>query len=198
METSTLTISKPDERRTPFHDPDYEGLKISLMPPNRAEPEEEFEIYVCESTLEEIREYSETEMSLEVGGIMLGGHYVDHEAREGKGVEFIVIDGYVPAIGGKSQHASFTFTHEAWSHIHSVKDDKYPDHKIVGWHHTHPTFGIFLSSMDMFIQRNYFDLPWQVALVVDPVKPTLGFMRIREGETDFIRCPYFQIHDKKA
>ena len=33
---------------------------------------------------------------------------------------------------------------------------EYPDKKIVGWQHTHPGYGIFLSSYDIFIQENFY------------------------------------------
>jgi proteasome lid subunit RPN8/RPN11 len=57
-----------------------------------------------------------------------------------------------------------------------------PDHQIVGWHHTHPGFGIFLSRHDEFFHRNFFSQPWQVALVVDPQRGELGFFQWLDGE----------------
>ena len=59
-----------------------------------------------------------------------------------------------------------------------------PDLDIVGWYHTHPDFGIFLSSHDLFIHRNFFDQPLQVAYVVDPIRQTRGFFRWRDGGLD--------------
>ena len=41
-------------------------------------------------------------------------------------------------------------------------------HKIVGWYHSHPGFGVFLSEHDLFIQQNFFSNPQQVAWVYDP------------------------------
>jgi proteasome lid subunit RPN8/RPN11 len=42
--------------------------------------------------------------------------------------------------------------------------------KIIGWIHTHPDYGIFLSENDMFIQNNYFKDINQVAYVIDPIQ----------------------------
>jgi hypothetical protein len=53
-------------------------------------------------------------------------------------------------------------------HIQTEMDRSYADKRILGWYHTHPGFGIFLSEMDMFIHRNFFNLPWQLAYVYDP------------------------------
>ena len=60
---------------------------------------------------------------------------------------------------------------------HPERDKLHPDLDIVGWYHTHPDFGIFLSGHDLFIHRNFFDQPLQVAYVVDPIRQTRGFFR---------------------
>jgi len=51
----------------------------------------------------------------------------------------------------------------------------------VGWYHSHPNFGIFLSEHDHFIQRNFFSQPWQVAVMVDPVRREMGCFGWDEG-----------------
>ena len=70
--------------------------------------------------------------------------------------------------GAASRSTNVTFTAETWQHIHDTMDRDHPDEKILGWYHTHPGFGIFLSDMDIFICDNFFNLPWQVAFVYDP------------------------------
>ena len=50
-----------------------------------------------------------------------------------------------------------------------------PERIIVGWYHTHPGFGIFLSNMDAFIHENFFSFPWEPAYVFDPQAETDGF-----------------------
>ena len=51
----------------------------------------------------------------------------------------------------------------------------------MGWYHTHPNFGIFLSHHDLFIHHNFFAQPLQVAYVVDPINQTRGFFQWRDG-----------------
>ncbi len=75
-----------------------------------------------------------------------------------------------------------TFTHETWAHISNVKDAEFAEQRIVGWYHSHPGFGVFLSPQDVFIHRGFFDLPWQIALVVDPRSAEEGFFVWRDGE----------------
>lgn len=54
--------------------------------------------------------------------------------------------------------------------------DKYRDQSLftVGWYHSHPGHGIFMSQTD---RRNHamYHKAWQIALVVDPIHKTHGF-----------------------
>ena len=83
-----------------------------------------------------------------------------------------------------NKHAEVTFTHETWSKINGEMDTKYTDNSIVGWYHTHPDFGIFLSERDRFILEHFFNGPGQVALVVDPIRKDEGFFIWRGGKPD--------------
>ena len=53
--------------------------------------------------------------------------------------------------------------------------DKCPELDVLGWYHSHPRIGIFLSRADIFIHREFFNHPNQVALVVDPYTMKKGF-----------------------
>lgn len=68
-----------------------------------------------------------------------------------------------------------TFTQDTWEHIYKVKDEQYPNDRIVGWYHSHPGFGVFLSDHDTFIHRNFFSASEQVAWVYDPHSDDEGF-----------------------
>ena len=72
--------------------------------------------------------------------------------------------------------------HEAWRHINRIKDKHFPDHTLVGWYHTHPGFGVFLSEMDLFIQRHFFDQPFQVAVVIETKAREEGCFVWKRGE----------------
>ena len=75
-------------------------------------------------------------------------------------------------------------------------DRKYKDKKIVGWIHTHPNFGIFLSENDRFIQQNFFTDANQVAYVVDPIQNDEGFFFWVNEKLE--RCPGFYLFDKNG
>jgi hypothetical protein len=48
---------------------------------------------------------------------------------------------------------------------------------MVGWYHTHPGWGVFLSGMDTFICEHFFNKPLDVALVIDPRQQERGFFQ---------------------
>jgi proteasome lid subunit RPN8/RPN11 len=110
------------------------------------------------SVLQQIRRHARSSMTAEVCGILIGGE-VDGVTR----IE-ACIAGENAAQGG----AHVTFTQNTWEHIYKIKDSKFPDRAIVGWYHSHPGFGIFLSEYDIFIHENFFAAPFQVAWVFDP------------------------------
>lgn len=73
--------------------------------------------------------------------------------------------------------ASVTYTPESWRYVNDRLAERYPDETavMVGWYHTHPGFGIFLSGMDLFIHQNFFTQIWHVAFVLDPRARSSGF-----------------------
>jgi proteasome lid subunit RPN8/RPN11 len=73
--------------------------------------------------------------------------------------------------GSAASHGSthVTFTQETWNNIHRTLEQDFPRLQIVGWYHSHPGFGVEFSDMDLFIQRNFFPSPTQIALVTDPL-----------------------------
>jgi proteasome lid subunit RPN8/RPN11 len=111
----------------------------------------------------------------EVGGVLIGRTAADGGLP--------LITGAIPAIAADEQRATLTFTQEAWAHVHRVLESEFPpDEQIVGWYHSHPGFGVFLSGHDLFIHENFFNAPSQIAVVVDPYAQTEGVFAWRDGE----------------
>ena len=125
-------------------------------------------IFVAERVLDDVLEFSSQQLTRETGGFLLGGVY-EHRSI------FVEIDRFVPATRTDSAFASLTFTHETWAKLTQQIAAEFTGKSVIGWHHTHPGFGIFLSQHDLFIHRNFFSQPWQVAMVVDPQQQEFGF-----------------------
>ena len=105
-----------------------------------------------------IRQHARSSMKAEVCGVLIGN--TEHER--------MVVEACIAGINAAQGGAHVTFTQDTWEHIYKIKDKDFPEHKIVGWYHSHPGFGVFLSEHDLFIQQNFFSNPQQVAWVYDP------------------------------
>ncbi len=105
-----------------------------------------------------VRQHARAHMQTEVCGVLIG--------NSGSGV--IEIEAPIEAFNASQAGAHVTFTQAAWETIYRVKDKDFPLDRIVGWYHSHPGFGVFLSDHDTFIHRNFFSSPDQVAWVYDP------------------------------
>ena len=134
-------------------------------------------IFLEKKPADAIERHALRDTSVELGGILLGKECVD----ETTGEPFVWITEALEAKHYENTQASFTYTHDSWGEITRERDEKHPDLDIVGWYHTHPDFGIFLSSHDLFIHHNFFDQPLQVAYVVDPIRQDRGFFFWKDG-----------------
>jgi proteasome lid subunit RPN8/RPN11 len=105
-----------------------------------------------------IRQHARSSMKAEVCGVLIGS--TEHER--------MLVEACIQGINAAQGGAHVTFTQDTWEHIYKIKDKEYPDQKIVGWYHSHPGFGVFLSEHDLFIQQNFFSNPQQIAWVYDP------------------------------
>ena len=136
--------------------------------------------------LRRIRQHARSSMSAEICGVLIG------EMSAGATVVEAAIEGEDTQQGG----SHVTFTQDTWSHIYAAKDSKYPDKRIVGWYHSHPGFGVFLSDHDTFIQRNFFSDPGQVAWVYDPHSDEEGCFSWKGNQ--IVRLPQIALRDEPA
>lgn len=87
----------------------------------------------------------------------------------------------IPAVSSRGSTVRVTITHRDWDYFHREIRQYYPGLKIMGWYHSHPGHGIFLSQEDLFLHNSFFRGSEQVALVVDPDRGEFGLFA-RRGE----------------
>lgn len=131
------------------------------------------DILMDEPPLRAMQAHALSSLDREVAGVMVGhrpekqpdGRYVVH-VIDSIAAKYTVMHG-----------ASVTYTPESWRYLNDTLWERYPDESavMVGWYHTHPGFGIFLSGMDLFIHQNFFTQIWHVAYVLDPRARSSGF-----------------------
>ena len=108
--------------------------------------------------LRQIRQHARSNSKTEVCGVLIG-------VETGNGMN---ITARIPGLNAAQAGTYVTFTQDTWEHIYKIKDKEFPDERIVGWYHSHPGFGVFLSDHDTFIHKNFFSSALQVAWVYDP------------------------------
>ena len=126
---------------------------------------------IDESVRAATEEHCFSRVDVEVGGFLLG-NITDSEVH---------VCASQPARTAESGQTQLTFTHEAWDEVLGKMDTEFAGLEIVGWYHSHPGFGCFLSDYDIFIQENFFASPGQHALVIDPIAGEDGVFTASKG-----------------
>lgn len=144
--------------------------------------QENIQVKIPAQVLNELESYARQDLVNEQGAILLG-------IWDDDGFQITLnIEAWIEAKYTDNQRANVTFTHETWTYVNKQHEANYPELKIVGWYHTHPGFGVFLSSYDRFIQENFFNEKWQIAMVTDPRMDSTGCFCWSNGEIK--ECDY--------
>lgn len=123
-------------------------------------------IAVNRTAYAEVIAHAKSSLDTEVCGVLAGRVCEDDEGL------FVHVQAAICGTAASQGSTHVTFTHATWNAIHTTLERDYPKLKIVGWYHSHPGFGVEFSEMDLFIQRNFFSSPTQIALVTDPLRGT--------------------------
>jgi proteasome lid subunit RPN8/RPN11 len=164
IEFGDVEETRPDKALRPDEDGRY---AVALY----GQPlENDLTVYVDLDVLRDMEEHALSDTTVELGGVMLGGQRSDADGRP-----FVVVEESLRARHYEATKGSFKFTHDTWERI-SREREAFPEElAMVGWYHTHPDWGVFLSGMDMFICDNFFNRPLDVALVIDPCRRDRGW-----------------------
>jgi len=182
-----------------IHPYEEEALPICEPPLRRGRyrihgrPEDADVVVLCaQSAILAVQKHARDQASKEVAGMLLGRAFM-HEGRT-----YIEITEYIkgrPRSTHQSSVNHIQISDEMWAEMYRVKDQRYPDLAVVGWFHSHPGHGIFLSEDDKPIQRHHFPRLWHTAMVFDPLAHEGGFF-IWAG-SDLIRAPgFYELYDE--
>ena len=133
-------------------------------------------IFIDLDVMRDMEAHAVTNTDVELGGVLLGW-----QAKDEAGRPFVQIVDSLRAEHYQATRGSFKFTHETWSEITRRRQKLHPELQLVGWYHTHPGWGIFLSEMDRFICDHFFSASEDVALVIDPRQQTRGWFQWQTG-----------------
>ncbi|HXD30185.1 MAG TPA: EsaB/YukD family protein [Pyrinomonadaceae bacterium] len=170
-EPPILAMSEAAECRPRSGFPSFAGISVE---------DRQVRLYVHEQALGEIREHSITSCDREVGGILTG------EVYEEDGKYVVLIESICRARHVRSSPVSLQFTAETWIDILKSRHTE-PQKRSLGWYHSHPGIGVFLSGIDEFTHQSFFSSqPWYVAVVIDPISGEFGAFTWEHGR--LCRC----------
>ena len=178
-----VQYDQPDRSLRPDRDGHYAVVACG------SPPDGDLPIFVDLDVMRDMEAHSQTDTTVELGGVLLGQRYLDDHDQP-----FVVVTDCLRAEHYESSQSRFKFTHETWSEITRQRSGYPNDTEMVGWYHTHPGWGVFLSDMDLFICNNFFSRPLDVALVIDPRKQTRGwFQWTDDSATETRQCAGFYL-----
>lgn len=137
---------------------------------------EDLRVYLAPAPHEQAWQHAQRNRSVEVCGVLVG------EWKRDAAGPFVEVRHIIESNAARSGPAEVTFTHDTWGAINREMDTRYQGLRIVGWYHTHPDFGIFLSEYDVFIHRHFFSGAGQIAWVIDPIRNQEGVFRWRDNQ----------------
>jgi proteasome lid subunit RPN8/RPN11 len=158
--------------------PDISQISLKELPekPFAQEAEPPLRVVFSPQAHEAVRLHARENTRVEVCGVLVG------QVSRDKLGPFLEVADVIRGEHAETKAGQVTFTHKTWEHVNSVMDAQHPGRKIIGWYHSHPGYGVFLSPQDEFIQTNFFPQPWQVAFVFDPLAEEDGFFIWQQGK----------------
>jgi Predicted metal-dependent protease of the PAD1/JAB1 superfamily len=127
-------------------------------------------VYILKDALKKLEEHLKSNLMVEQGGILFGNAYTDPTF----GI-YVEVTAAVPAPATIGTGASLEFTPDSWVGIMNHAKATHPEANIIGWYHSHPNIGVFMSGTDMRTQRSFFPHPWCLSIVCDPVQNKIGY-----------------------
>jgi proteasome lid subunit RPN8/RPN11 len=141
---------------------------------------DECDVVVRQTAYRRIVEHLSADTSREYGGLLLG--FEAPLSHTGKIAVWVI--SALPAQYTEGTRSRLTFTQETWAEFDNQTEQLRKlgiALKRIGWYHSHPGHGIFLSPYDLNVCAD-FCRPTHVALVVDPIRNEGGFfVRGSEG-----------------
>ena len=127
-------------------------------------------VVIPETVFQRILDHVRSDTSVELGGVLFGRAFHVPE----RDCFVTVVTHSAAGHGARSGAASLEIGTEAWSSILADANRAAVEDPVVGWYHSHPNLGVFLSGVDRRTQQAHFPHEWSVALVVDPVRNRFG------------------------
>jgi proteasome lid subunit RPN8/RPN11 len=151
-----------------------------------------FQVFFFQFVLDAMWRHARESPALECAGLLLGHPFVKpgELAPEGEPISFLIVAASLPYHTPERSRGHVRITAESLSQADREARREHSGLRPVGWYHTHPGHGIFLSGHDSVITHSIFNAAWQIAVVLDPVQNLpLGLFRGADEE----RLPGYRV-----
>jgi proteasome lid subunit RPN8/RPN11 len=130
----------------------------------------ELRVYLLRKVKQHIEKHAAKSSPKECAGILFG-----HPFQTQDNIVFTIVSGALTVATPDAGHAHVSVDIEQLQVTIDKAKSKYPGQVPVGWYHSHPGWGIFLSGTssepdaDMFVVNHVFPQKWQISIVADPI-----------------------------
>lgn len=105
--------------------------------------------------------------SAELGGLLLGRVFKAPISTASSYPWITLIEQAIPSCEYRNSSVSLRMGTEVWNRAGAALQDGL---MIVGWYHSHPNLGVFFSGTDRATQSAFFNHPYALGLVIDPIR----------------------------
>lgn len=166
-----IRFGEPEELIPHLEKLPFASLLVA-QPPGRRD--ESFQVYIVQQAYDKVWQHV-TSQSEECGGTLAG-----HPFRAlNQDITFVVIVDAIPQDSGDHSIGHFTVRPREIADARLALEQE--GYLSVGWYHSHPGHGVFLSGQDMTIVRSIYNSSWHIAWVIDPRRREEAFFQGIEG-----------------
>lgn len=135
--------------------------------------------FLQKENLDSIKEEVEDAIP-EIGGFLLGRYTWMADKKQ----YLVSLDEFVAVSSEGLSNYQWEVSTESLVRDLGSAQDRFPDLCVLGWFHTHPGHGLFLSKPDLVIHNGFFREKYQLAMEIDSMTDNLDtgfFTRTRQG-----------------
>lgn len=128
---------------------------------------------------------------LEVMGFLIGDLYHRTGKTKSDSNLYSDITRVIPGGDLNTSHVSVKFTDKTFSGIFEKLqklDEEQIEYKILGWYHSHPDLGCFISGTDIATINRNFKRSYNISIVVDPVRKDIKIFKLKGSKAVEVGC----------
>jgi proteasome lid subunit RPN8/RPN11 len=138
---------------------------LDLVPASHTSSGTRCLVILPDTIFESMMRHLKGDCTVERIGILAGRPYTHPSNRQ----LLVCIDAALPVDDADATNVHVSIQKNMWKSLWAelpLADES----RIVGWYHSHPKHGVFLSPIDLKTQSLWFAQEWKIAIVVDPIR----------------------------